>query len=710
MISGSGTCSVTATQAADMIYPSGTATDYVTAEPAVGSVTVSLTSGSNPSVYGASITFTATVTSDTGAVKGRKTTKRPRDLNGSVTWSGNTGCSASSVSGNSPETATCTTSILGGGTDTVTATYAPADSNHTTAAGSISQTVTPASNTVTFTTPAPASAEYGSNFTVAASGLGSGVISYTSDGVVCTNSGATYTMISGSGTCTVTASQAADSNYQAGSASESVAAEPAVGSVSVTLSSGSNPSVYGGSVTFTATVTSDTGAVKGRKTTKRPRDLNGSVSWSANTGCSTSSVSGNSPETASCTTSILGGGTDTVTATYTASDSNHTTASGSTTQTVNPATQSITVTQAAPASAAYNSSFTVSATASSSLAVSIATTGSCSGSGSGSASITMTSGSGSCLVTFSQAGNANYSAASNVNETTNATLASQSISVSTPAPAHAIADSSFTVVASASSGLPVTFAVAPSTVCSITSSTATSATVMIAKTAAVNKVCTITMSQSGNSNYSAAATVTETTTVAAPSTATYTFTNNGTSPEPYGTTFTVTASSTQTGAVTSTPVIATNTPAICSVGTPTVSGASVTAPVTMLVGAGSCYLSATWAINSAYKGDVQHFTVAASKVAPTVSLTGAPSTESIHGTFTVTATSNETGSEAAVPTIKATPASVCTAGPVSSIGGGSYQATITVIKASGTCTTTAKWAGSTDYDLASATETTTATN
>ena len=74
-------------------------------------------------------------------------------------------------------------------------------------------------NDVTFTTPAPASAEYGSTFTVAASGLGTGAITYTSDGVVCTNSGASYTMISGTGACTVTATQAADSNYQSASAS-----------------------------------------------------------------------------------------------------------------------------------------------------------------------------------------------------------------------------------------------------------------------------------------------------------------------------------------------------------------------------------------------------------------------------------------------------------------------------------------------------------
>jgi hypothetical protein len=224
----------------------------------------------------------------------------------------------------------------------------------------------------------------------------------------------------------------------------------------------------------------------------------------------------------------------------------------------------------------------------------------------------------------------------------------------------------------------------------------------------VNSICTITFAQSGNSNYSAASTVTETTKVVKPTAATYTFVNNGTSPEPYEATFTVTANSNQTGASTSTPVIATNTPAICSVGTPTVSGTSVTAPVTMLTGEGSCYLNATWAINSAYKGEVKHFTVMASKAAPAVSFTGAPSTENNGGSFVVTATSNETSGADATPSIKSTTATVCSVGAVSSIGGGSYQATITMKSASGTCTVKATWAATTDYDAASLDQSTTA--
>ncbi|MGB9234660.1 MAG: Ig-like domain-containing protein, partial [Terriglobales bacterium] len=348
MIAGSGTCTVTASQAADNDYATASNSESVSATNAQASVSVG-TSGS-PSIYGGSVTFTATITSDTGAVKGRNGAARnngrkPATVTGTVAWSPNTGCGTTNVASGYPGTATCTTSILGGGTDTVTATYTSGDANHNTATGSVSQTVSPAANTVTFTTPAPASAEYGSSFTVAASGLGTGAITYTSDGVVCTNVGATYTMIAGSGTCTVTASQAADNNYATASASEYVSATNAQASVSV--GSSLSPSIYGQSITFTATITSDTGLFRGRSGARRngakPMDITGTVTWNPETGCSASTVSGY-PGVATCTTSILAVGTDTVTANYSSGDSNHNSGTGSFSQVVNASNGNVSVT------------------------------------------------------------------------------------------------------------------------------------------------------------------------------------------------------------------------------------------------------------------------------------------------------------------------------------------------------------------------------
>lgn len=74
-----------------------------------------------------------------------------------------------------------------------------------------------------------------------------------------------------------------------------------------------------------------------------------------------------------------------------------------------------------PASAGYNSTFTVAATASSGLPVIVSTpaVGGCKNVGS---TITMTSGTTPCTVNFDQAGDSNYAAALRVTQTTSATL------------------------------------------------------------------------------------------------------------------------------------------------------------------------------------------------------------------------------------------------------------------------------------------------
>jgi hypothetical protein len=155
-------------------------------------------------------------------------------------------------------------------------------------------------------------------------------------------------------------------------------------------------------------------------------------------------------------------------------------------------TQTITFSQNAPASAAYNSSFIVAAGASSGLMVTLTSSGSCTNSG---ATFTMTSGTGTCSVIASQAGNTNYSAAPQVIQTVNATLASQTITFTTNAPSSAAYNSSFTVAAGASSGLTVTFS--SSGACTNSSATFT----MISGTG----TCSVIASQAGNPNYYSAA-------------------------------------------------------------------------------------------------------------------------------------------------------------------------------------------------------------
>ena len=78
-----------------------------------------------------------------------------------------------------------------------------------------SVTATKANQTIIVTLHAPATAVYNTSFSVAASGGGSGnAVTFSSTGA-CSNSGDTFTMTSGTGTCTVKYDQAGDGNYNA---------------------------------------------------------------------------------------------------------------------------------------------------------------------------------------------------------------------------------------------------------------------------------------------------------------------------------------------------------------------------------------------------------------------------------------------------------------------------------------------------------------
>src|SRR5208337_3010150 len=91
-----------------------------------------------------------------------------------------------------------------------------------------------AAQTIVFTTIAPATAAYKSSFTVTASASSGLAVAYTSSGS-CGNSGATYTMTSSTGTCSVIANQAGNSNYAAApKVTESVTATLAAQTITFT--------------------------------------------------------------------------------------------------------------------------------------------------------------------------------------------------------------------------------------------------------------------------------------------------------------------------------------------------------------------------------------------------------------------------------------------------------------------------------------------
>jgi sugar lactone lactonase YvrE len=165
---------------------------------------------------------------------------------------------------------------------------------------------------------------------------------------------------------------------------------------------------------------------------------------------------------------VLNAGSQTLSVTFTPTDgTDYSSSNGAVTLQVNPASQVITFTQNAPAVAPYNTSFTVAATASSGLPVSFISSGVCSNVG---GAFTITSGSGTCTVTALQSGNSNYLAAPTVKEVVTAAKATPTVTF-TGAPVSAPYQSTFTVTATANSG--VTPAITTNSACSISGTTVT---------------------------------------------------------------------------------------------------------------------------------------------------------------------------------------------------------------------------------------------
>src|SRR5207248_7539167 len=108
-----------------------------------------------------------------------------------------------------------TTFTMTSGTTACQVKYDQAGNSSYNAAPEVTETVTSAKadQSVSVTTHAPASAVDGSQFTVAANAPG-GAIGYSSSGA-CSNSGATFTITTASGTCTAQYDQAGNSNYNA---------------------------------------------------------------------------------------------------------------------------------------------------------------------------------------------------------------------------------------------------------------------------------------------------------------------------------------------------------------------------------------------------------------------------------------------------------------------------------------------------------------
>jgi len=332
-------------------------------------------------------------------------------------------------------------------------------------------TATQGSQTITFTPPT-SPVTYGvAPITLSATGGASGnAVIFSIVSGPGTVSGSTLT-INGGGTVVVAANQAGNTNYLAATqVTQSVVVNLA--SQTITFTPPTTPVAYGVSpITLSATATSGL-----------------TVTFSV--------VSGPGTITGS-TLTITGAGTVVVAANQ-AGNANYTAATQVTQSiTVTQASQTISFTASSPVT--YGAPITLSATATSGLTVTFSVV---SGPGTVSGSTLTITGVGTVVVAANQAGNASYTAATQVTQSIVVNQASQTISFTASSPVtYGVAP--ITLSATATSSLTVTFSVVsgPGTVSGSTLTITGVGTVVV------------TANQAGNANYSAAAQVTQSITV-----------------------------------------------------------------------------------------------------------------------------------------------------------------------------------------------------
>ncbi|HUS01485.1 MAG TPA: Ig-like domain repeat protein, partial [Chitinophagaceae bacterium] len=300
-----GSHNITATYNGDATHSASTSpvlVQVVNAAPPV-TTTTTITSSINPSTAGQSVTFTATVSTGTGTPTGTVTF-----------FDGATNIGTGTLSGN---TATFTTSALTTGSHNITATY-NGDATHSASTSAVLTQVVNAAPPATTTTTLTSSlnpSTFGQSVTFTATistgtGTPTGTVTFF-DGATNIGTGtlsgntATFTTTAlTTGSHNITATYNGDATHSASTSAvlTQVVNAPPPATTTTTLTSSLNPSTFGQSVTFTATVSTGTGTPTG------------TVSFlDGTTNIGTGTLSGN---TATFTTSSLNVGSHNITATY----------------------------------------------------------------------------------------------------------------------------------------------------------------------------------------------------------------------------------------------------------------------------------------------------------------------------------------------------------------------------------------------------------
>jgi len=381
-------------------------------------------------------------------------------------------------------------SFVGTGTCTIDAdqpgngTYAPAAQVQQ--SFGVGQPSAPSVQSITFTSTAPSSATVGgTTYTVSAIASSGLAVVFSADATsagVCTVSGSTVTPV-GTGTCTIDANQPGDASYQA---APQVQQSFTVGLTPQSIGFTSTPPVAAtvGGAGYTVTATATSGLA---------------VSFSIAAGSAgVCSISG-------ATVSFTGAGTCTVNADQ-AGNATYAAAAqvqqSFTVSTPSKSSQSITFTSSAPSSASVGGTpYYVTATASSGLTVSFSIAAGGAGVCSISAGTVSFTGTGTCTINADQAGNGSYLAAPQVQQSIAVGLQPQTITFTSTTPGSAtVGGATYTVAATATSGLSVSFAIAAGSagVCSISGTTVSMTGV---------GTCVVNANQAGNASYAAASQV-----------------------------------------------------------------------------------------------------------------------------------------------------------------------------------------------------------
>ncbi len=363
--------------------------------------------------------------------------------------------------------------IVGTGSSIITASQTGNGSFN--AAPDVQQTLTVNKANQSITFGALAAKTFGdANFSLGATASSALGVSYTSSNpAVATVTGNSVTIV-GAGSTIITASQAGNTNYNSAA---DVQQTLTVNKTSQTIAFGALAAKTFGDANFSLGATASSAL---------------SVSYtSSNPAVAT--VSGNS-------VTIVGAGSTIITASQAGNTNYNSAADVQQTLTVNKASQTITF-SALAAKTFGDANFSLGATASSALGVSYASSNPAVATVSGN-SVTIV-GAGSTIITASQAGNTNYNAATNVQQTLTVNKANQTITFG-PLPGKQVGDAAFGLTATASSGLALSYTSSNTAVATISGSTLT--IVGAGST-------TITASQAGNTNFNAATNVQQTMTV-----------------------------------------------------------------------------------------------------------------------------------------------------------------------------------------------------